>query len=229
MAITVKCPGCGKTARMRDQVAGKRVQCVECKYVFRIPATGATAAAKPSRSTRRPTGKRRGARVAARRPAMASVSNEHRLQSYSVAVVVVLHYVTMGFFTTIWLNLMHGRMPKVRPNDPSAGKAIGFLLIPFFNIYWFLFIHLRLCDRINEQRKLRDLEPNVPRVLAIALWASGLLGMALVFCLPFLPWLGSVLLFVIMGLILIPGIALAPLFAAIVQAKVNELVMHSAE
>lgn len=256
MAIPVKCPGCGKTFRLRDEVAGKRAQCVKCKCVFRIPTTGATAAgkregggrkaapgslagpiktrpageraaAKPSRPTRRPTGKRRGARVAAGRPAMAPVSDEHRLQNYSVLVLVLLYYATGGLFTIIWLNLMHGKMPKVRRNDPSALKAIAFLFIPIFSIYWFLFTHLRLCDRINEQRKLRDLPPNVPKMLVVALWASMLLGTALMFCLPFSS--SSVLPFAIMGLFLISSIALAPLFAAIVQAKVNELVMHSAE
>ena len=59
----------------------------------------------------------------------------HWLSSFSVAGVVLLHFVTFGIFTMIWFNLMHGKMPMTRHDDPSAGKAIGFMFIPFFYLY----------------------------------------------------------------------------------------------
>ena len=130
----------------------------------------------------------------------------HQLSTFPVAVVILLHYVTFGIFTTIWLNLMHGKMPKIRHDDPSAGKAIGFLFIPFFNLYWVFFTYCRLCDRINEQRQNHGLPPSVPKGLAIAVCIVMLIPYVGILC-----WL-----------------ILAPIFAGIMQAKVNELVRHTA-
>ena len=129
----------------------------------------------------------------------------HQLSTFPVAVVILLHYVTIGIFTTIWLNLMHGKMPKIRHDDPSAGKAIGFLFIPFFNIYWVFFTYCRLCDRINEQRTMRGLPASVPKGMAIAMCI-----LMLIPCVGILCWL-----------------ILAPIFVGILQAKVNELVRHT--
>src|SRR5438874_12371470 len=67
--------------------------------------------------------------------------------SFPVVAVILLHYVTCGIFPLIWLNLMHGKLPRVRADDPSAGKAIGFCFIPFFNLYWIFFTYRRLCLR----------------------------------------------------------------------------------
>jgi hypothetical protein len=85
------------------------------------------------------------------------VGNE--LNTFNVAGMLVLHFVTGGIFTIIWFGLMHGKMPKNRPDDPSGGKAVGFMFIPFFNIYWVFFTNLRLIDRINEQRHFVGLPP----------------------------------------------------------------------
>jgi hypothetical protein len=49
-------------------------------------------------------------------------------------------------------------MPKIRRDDPSGTYALMAHLVPLYNIYWIFFHHLRLCDRINEQRQFRELD-----------------------------------------------------------------------
>lgn len=129
----------------------------------------------------------------------------HWLSSFSVAGVVLLHLVTMGLFPMIWFNIMHGKMPMTRQDDPSAGKAIGFMFIPFFNFYWIFFTYLRLIDRINYQRAARGL----PETLH---------GFTLAICiLSVIPYVNYVnFLFI------------APIWAGMMQASVNELVAVTA-
>ncbi|HUT57128.1 MAG TPA: hypothetical protein VNA25_04560 [Phycisphaerae bacterium] len=125
----------------------------------------------------------------------------HQFTEFPAAVAILLHFLTLGLFSTIWLNLMHGKMPKIRHDDPSAGKAIGFLFIPFFNLYWVFFTYHRLCRRINEQREMRRLKPNVPAGLAVAMCIIMLI-----------PYVG-----------LIAGLIITPIFLGVVQSSVNEL------
>jgi hypothetical protein len=127
--------------------------------------------------------------------------------------VIFLHCITLNIFPIIRFNLMHGRMPRLRPDDPSAGKAIGFLFIPFFNLYWFFFTYLRLVTRINEQRVLRGLP------------AASLGWLAVTFC------VGHLLCGIIIVAFFPPGIYLNPatlvlgsLFYSLLQNSVNELV-----
>lgn len=131
----------------------------------------------------------------------------HNLSNFPVAAVVLLHFCTCGVFTLIWLNLMHSKLPRVRPDDPSAGKAIGFCFIPFFNLYWIFFTYRRLCLRVAEQRELYGLPPN------------NLSGMATTSCIfQVIPYINLLIGFPI----------LSPIFLGMMQASVNELVVTSA-
>ena len=82
----------------------------------------------------------------------------HTLEKGSnvAAAVIILHFLTFGLFSFFFHACKHGRLPMVRHDDPSTGKAIGFMFIPFYNWYWIFFANLRLCDRINEHAKWRD-------------------------------------------------------------------------
>jgi hypothetical protein len=100
------------------------------------------------------------------------------LETFSVGGAIALHIVTLGIFTFIYMGLKHGKLPQVRSDDPSAGKAIGFMFIPLFNIYWFFFFWLRLVDRINFQFRLRGQPPPISKSLTLATTIVGIIPYA---------------------------------------------------
>jgi hypothetical protein len=137
----------------------------------------------------------------------ATTSCPHQLTTFPVAVAVLLHFVTFGIFTLFWLNLMHGKICRVRTDDPSAGKAVGFCFIPFFSWYWIFFTFRRLCLRIDEQRDLYGLPP------------SNLRGLATAACIfQIIPYINFLLGYTI----------ITPIFIGMIQSSVNQLVHTSA-
>jgi hypothetical protein len=84
-------------------------------------------------------------------------------------VGAVLLSLFVPIFAAIYYGIVHGDLPKRRPDDPSAAKAIGFMFIPFFNLYWMCFFWIRLCTRLNDERALVALPPTAPRGLVIAI------------------------------------------------------------
>ena len=176
-------------AQTRVQAAGA----AEWKTAAEFPELGFTATAGT-------------AGVASSPPSIPTPANVHHLTGFPVAAVILLHYATCGIFSLIWLNLMHGKLPRVRSDDPSAGKAIGFCFIPFFNLYWIFFTYRRLCLRIDEQRDLYGLPP------------SSLSGMATAAC-----------IFQIIPYVNLIGYAIiSPIFIGQMQSSVNQLVNTSA-
>jgi hypothetical protein len=140
-------------------------------------------------------------------PLNSTPGSAHALTTFPVAALILLHYVTCGIFSLIWLNLMHGKLPRVRPDDPSAGRAIGFCFIPFFNFYWIFFTYRRLCLRLDEQRDLYGLAP------------SNLRGLATAACIfQVIPYLNALIGYTI----------LVPVFIGLMQSSVNQLVTTSA-
>lgn len=127
----------------------------------------------------------------------------HGLDAFSTPLTILLHYVTFGIFSWIHFGLMHDRMPRVRQDDPSSTKAICFYLIPFFNLYWMFFENIRLCDRINEQRRAVGLPETAPRGMAIAYAAVMLI-----------PYFNILVAFPILG----------PIYLGLLRQSVNELV-----
>lgn len=126
----------------------------------------------------------------------------HRLTEFPVWACIILHYVTLGIFSFIYFGLKHGDLPKVKDDDPSAGKAIGFSFIPFFNLYWMFIFWLRLVDRINFQLKLRHKDPEISKGLAIA----------------------TVILMIIPYISLISFLILSPILIGFIQSANNNLV-----
>ena len=101
-------------------------------------------------------------------PGFRAALTHHTLTPFPVWAIAILNFFTLGFFPLIYFGLCHDKLPRAHPSDPSAGKAIGFAFIPYFNLYWVFFSSLRLADRLNLQLRLRGLPPMVPRGLAIA-------------------------------------------------------------
>ncbi|GAB4567825.1 MAG: hypothetical protein Tsb0020_20680 [Haliangiales bacterium] len=92
----------------------------------------------------------------------------HQLTKFPVWAVGVLNVLTLGLFPLIHFGLMNDKLPRGISNDPSAGKAIGFSFIPYFNMYWVFFSSLRLADRINLQFRLRGKPEKAPKSMMIA-------------------------------------------------------------
>ena len=90
-----------------------------------------------------------------------------RFKRYPVWFVVVLSVLTVGIFPIFWVNHWHGIMPKRRTDDPSTARAIGFMFIPLFNLYWNFESRLRLGTRLNEEFQAANLNLRAPNQLVL--------------------------------------------------------------
>jgi hypothetical protein len=99
----------------------------------------------------------------------------HSVTPFPVWAVGILNVLTFGLFSLIHFGLINNRLPKAALNDPSAGEAIGYQFIPFYNLYWIFFSSLRFCDRLTLQLRLRGLRDRAPRGLVLAACIVGLI------------------------------------------------------
>jgi hypothetical protein len=107
---------------------------------------------------------------------LSSLSDEQRSEfgqhqftsTFPTAAVIVLSFLTLGLFVLIYFGLKHSELPMIKHDDFKAGKAIGFMFIPFFNLYWQFRFWLRLVDRVNLQLRLRGLPPTISKGLMLA-------------------------------------------------------------
>ncbi len=120
---------------------------------------------------------------------------QNQLTSFSPGLSVFLSLITFGIFSTIFYQLKHDQLPKVRTDDPSAGKAIGFMFIPFYNLYWMFVAWPRLIDRINFQYRLRGKPSPVARGQVMALLICSLVGWILL-----LPYIAAFVLWIMLTL-----------------------------
>jgi hypothetical protein len=101
-----------------------------------------------------------------------------QLTTFSVAGAAILNVVTSGLFGLIFYGIQHGKLPRASRRDFGTGRAIGFMFIPFYNLYWAFRFWCGLADRINLQLRLRNpSHPLVPRSLAIAVCILKICGM----------------------------------------------------
>lgn len=181
--MKVTCPRCDEGMVLDCTSAGKTIRCPGCGKSFVAPQE------------------------------LAVTGQNHTLSALPVATVVLLHFVTAGLFTVIYLNLLHDRMPRLRRYDPTATVAVGLCFVPAVNLVWLIFSLHRLCLRINEQRVFHDLPPTAPEWLAIIpglMLAAG--GLAVL--------VSTALAWVLFGLV---GVGVMPIFAGFCQHAINEL------
>lgn len=57
----------------------------------------------------------------------------------------------------------------------SPGVAVGFMLVPYFNVFWLIVMYLGLCDVVARMRVAHPTSKPEPRTLAIANIVVGLL------------------------------------------------------
>jgi len=127
-----------------------------------------------------------------------------RLSELSPLLAVFLHVWTLGLFGLFYYPWLHSQLPKTRPDDPTGGRAFGFLFIPFFNLYWVFFCYGRLCLRISEQRAAHGLPPNRLHVLVT------ILGIGMILLIPY-------------GLNLFLWAWLSTVLVGLLQTNINEL------
>lgn len=151
-------------------------------------------------------------------PELAVIGRPHKLTPFSVTGFLLLHYATVGLFTIVHLNMMHDRLPRVRRSDPSGLVAVGFCFVPGLNLLWAFFTLRRLCVRINEQRQLQGLPATAPQTMAVIVSTLLLCG-SLATILPITGW---VLLGATNGILI-------PVFIAVLQASVNELIREDGQ
>ncbi|MFH1133730.1 MAG: DUF4234 domain-containing protein [Nanoarchaeota archaeon] len=80
------------------------------------------------------------------------------LKPFHPALAVLLSLITFGIFALVYYGKIHGKLPRINEDDPTVNKAIGYYLIPVYNIYWQFKFWLNITDRINFQYKLRNKE-----------------------------------------------------------------------
>jgi hypothetical protein len=145
-------------------------------------------------------------------------SREARIHGFthnSILLLLVLHYYTLGVYSFFWFCFAHRYMPRIRRDDPSVIDAIGRHGPPFYNIYWAFFHHLRLCDRINEQRAFHGLDQKrwlrplsiVVNVLVLTAGGAQMVGQSDVVALS----------------LLLDYVIVAPIYLVSVQHATNEL------
>ena len=61
---------------------------------------------------------------------------QNQLTSFGPGLAVFLSIITLGIFPLIFYGLKNEQLPRVKEVDASNGKFIGFMFIPYFNIYW---------------------------------------------------------------------------------------------
>ena len=182
-SMRIDCPHCSGPVQVDDRSAGSTRRCGTCGKSFIVPAD------------------------------IAEKGRPHQLSAFPVASLVLLHYVTAGLFSIIYLNLLHDKMPRLRRSDPSATKAVGLCFVPGINLIWFFFTYHRLCVRINEQRRFHGLAETAPKSLALAVALLTLCGSA--------AYLYPTPGFVVLGVL---ALIVMPVFAGLVQHAINELV-----
>ena len=145
---------------------------------------------------------------------LAVTGRRHTLSTFSVPGLVLLHFATVGLFPLVHFNLMHDRLPRIRRGDPSGFVAVALSFIPGVNLIWFFFTFRRLCVRINEQRRFAGLPRTAPQSLAVIVSTLLLCG----FTGTILPLTGWMVLGATVWVLI-------PVFIAVLQASVNELVI----
>ena len=101
--------------------------------------------------------------------------NGRSKQGRQTSLIVVSKYngrandreVTLGLFTFIYQGLNFSKLPVARHDDFGSGKAIGFMFIPIYSLYWtFRFVHSLRGHLFEANRASRRLARNVERFLA---------------------------------------------------------------
>jgi len=155
------------------------------------------------------------------------------VKPFPIFPLLLLHFLTAGIFSFFWLLSRHSVLPNLRADDPSTSKAIGLCFVPFYNLYWFVVVFVRLTDRGNQFARSLNSPKKVPRAMAFVVAALYLIpiGLAMIGALvwasimfsPDPPELETSLLFFILPQIFsaINFLLALPIFSAQIQTLLN--------
>lgn len=159
----------------------------------------------------------------------------HQLKLFSPWMILLLNFVSGGLFTIIWLNMLHGKLPKLRRDDPSTGQALTKTLVPLYGLFGYTNSMGRLELRINEQRKLREM-PFKP--LSAGMFTVGICWLLSLFIVSGLlahqmKWIAwpapKLIMYLGAAPLIMNWIVFSPLACIIVQSSVNSICLHDAE
>lgn len=88
-------------------------------------------------------------------------------KKFSPGLAVFLNIITVWIFWFFYYWFRHDDFPIIKSNDFGSWKAIWFMFIPFFNIYWQFVFWLKLVNRINLQYRLMRKEIPISKWFAI--------------------------------------------------------------
>jgi len=154
------------------------------------------------------------------------------IQSFPILPLLLLHVLTLGVFTFVWVLSRHGILPKFRADAINAGKAFGLLLVPFYHLYWLVFVFYRLAKRCNEFAHSLDVRGDVSTFLAaivallfvfpLGMLTVGLIVQGAIFFSPTDKTQGILLFFVFPHVLTMINVVFAlPWFACSVQLLIN--------
>ena len=95
--------------------------------------------------------------------------------------LMILFYIGyIGLITaTVSFCMLHYQLWKLIPKEiarTTPGKAVGFLFIPFFNLYWVFISYLGLSKNMNETLRQRGIQYQANESLALAACALTIAG-----------------------------------------------------
>lgn len=88
-------------------------------------------------------------------------------KKFSPGLAVFLNIITIGIFWFFYYWFKHDYLPAIKSNDFGAWKAIWYMFIPFFNIYWQFVFWLKLVNKLNLQYRLKRKEIPISKWFAI--------------------------------------------------------------
>ncbi|HTQ39172.1 MAG TPA: DUF4234 domain-containing protein [Pirellulales bacterium] len=168
-------------------------------------------------------------------PAQVEFLNPLTIRPFPVAALILLHFLTVGIFSFFWVTAVHGRLPKMKSDDPDGFKAVALCFIPFFNIYWFYVVYARLTQRVNAFSIQHRLPAIIPTpfsyvmstliVVPILLAMTGLLVLASIFFSPTSKGELFMIFFLLPQILTaVNYLFIAPVYAGLVQASLNRIV-----
>jgi len=167
-------------------------------------------------------------------PAQVEFQSPFPIRSFPVAALILLHFLTLGLYSFFWITGTHGRLPKMKSDDPDGFKAVALCFVPFFNIYWLYVVYARLTQRINSFSIQHRLPAIIPEpfsyimstliVIPVLMGATGLLLFAVIFFSP-TPIDELILIFFLLPQILtgVNYLFIAPVYSGLVQSSLNRI------